>query len=72
VKPELKEGFEKVLKFTAELLPQISKTRYPFVSGDKMFIPSNFYDKTHADESIEKAGYTYAFANEFLGRKLKG
>lgn len=71
VEPKFKEGFEKVWKFAAELLPQISKTRYPFISGDKTFIPSNFYNKTHAEEAIEKASYTYTFANNFLGRKLE-
>lgn len=72
VEPKFKESFEKVLEITAELLPQISRTRYPFVSGERMFTPSNFYSKTHAEEAMEKASYTYTFANNFLERKLKG
>jgi len=68
VEPSYKEDFKKVVNFTAKLLPQISRTRYPFISKDKMFTPSKFYRKNDAEDALEKAEYVYLFAEKIFAK----
>ncbi len=59
---ESKEEYERVVRFSSELFPQLIRALYPFVSGDRMFIPSEFYKEEHAEAAIDKAEHVYAYA----------
>ncbi|MEM2924403.1 MAG: HEPN domain-containing protein [Methanocellales archaeon] len=66
VKVEWRGEYEKVISFAAELLPQISLTRYPFIKGDKILIPSQYYSREDGEKALEKARFVYSFAEKLM------